>query len=444
MASALRRHVEPCEATWHRAASVMPFLKLHTDYSLSYRNRPEEKPLLKLLRLSALDAISRVLLGSHCPQLLIEKANHLAWPTAEDLDGAAAGVCRLQKAYHISADQAAVTLRSPQLAELTSDDMISLAVHCALREPTLAIEWADLGEAERRYAYFFEHYLEELVTLSATAVSKTWWGVVGYPPETSAMWPYRDAVIGFARSSFTSDSSFGKLCHSSRERDARPTSSLRCWMSSGKHGAASLAPFAVEELSSLEPRVWLIHDFLNAAECAALRQLPEALVAAEVIVSNEQGEVQESRTAALGWLEKNANTANVYHRAEMATGLSMESAEKLQLLNYGVGGHYMQHMDPVDSWLVPFNGDRLATLLVYLSDVAEGGATAFPLVGLSITPRRGSALFWFNLKENATGHWQQDESTQHGSCPVLRGSKWIATIWIHERAQAPDFNYTLP
>lgn len=55
-----------------------------------------------------------------------------------------------------------------------------------------------------------------------------------------------------------------------------------------------------------------------------------------------------------------------------------------------------------------------------MSDVAQGGATVFTELGLSVFPKKGSALFWMNLHPSGEG----DISTRHAACPVLRGSKW--------------------
>lgn len=72
-------------------------------------------------------------------------------------------------------------------------------------------------------------------------------------------------------------------------------------------------------------------------------------------------------------------------------------------------------------------GDRLATVLVYLTDVRSGGHTAFPRLGVSVAPRAGRALVWFNLDPRR--HAPVDLSL-HCACPVNEGEKWVLNKWI--------------
>lgn len=62
-----------------------------------------------------------------------------------------------------------------------------------------------------------------------------------------------------------------------------------------------------------------------------------------------------------------------------------------------------------------------------MSDVV-GGATVFPNIKLSVQPQKGLAIVWYNLYKS--GHGNTDLA--HGACPVIFGSKWIFTKWIHQ------------
>lgn len=55
-----------------------------------------------------------------------------------------------------------------------------------------------------------------------------------------------------------------------------------------------------------------------------------------------------------------------------------------------------------------------------MTDVEEGGATAFPLIKKVVFPEKGSAVFWLNLHASGEG----DVRTKHAGCPVLVGNKW--------------------
>lgn len=90
-------------------------------------------------------------------------------------------------------------------------------------------------------------------------------------------------------------------------------------------------------------------------------------------------------------------------------------------------------------------GQTLATLLVYLNDVENGGLTRFGKLPalpdsdeddtqLTIRPKIGDALLFFPA--DARGLF--DERTEHEGCPAV-DEKWIARIWRHKSRVPPPF-----
>ncbi|VFQ70146.1 unnamed protein product [Cuscuta campestris] len=124
-----------------------------------------------------------------------------------------------------------------------------------------------------------------------------------------------------------------------------------------------------------------------------------------------------------------------------------ENGEGLQVLHYEVGQKYEPHFDYfLDEFNTKNGGQRIATLLMYLSDVEEGGETVFPSAkgnfsslpgwnemsecakrGLSVKPKMGDALLFWSMRPDAT----LDPLSLQGGCPVIRGNKWSSTKWMH-------------
>jgi len=192
------------------------------------------------------------------------------------------------------------------------------------------------------------------------------------------------------------------------------------------------------------PEVYLFHDVLHEWESRKLKEIATPrLRPAEVIdQSNDEHITADYRVSKNLFfdtaLPEDRNISNyIDGRIEELTGLSMYYAENYQVNNYGLGGQYEFHIDhgPPGTYLDNHrNGNRLATLLFYLSDVEKGGHTVFTKLGLTFYPKRGDAVFWYNLFRNGTGNYE----TQHASCPVLSGSKWVVNKWIH--AHGNEFN----
>ncbi|XP_017276829.1 prolyl 4-hydroxylase subunit alpha-2 isoform X2 [Kryptolebias marmoratus] len=186
------------------------------------------------------------------------------------------------------------------------------------------------------------------------------------------------------------------------------------------------------------PHIVRYLDMLSHEEIEKIKELAKPRLARATVRDPQTGVLTTAnyRVSKSAWLEgeEDAIIERVNQRIEDITGLTVETAELLQVANYGVGGQYEPHFDfsrrPFDSNLKT-DGNRLATFLNYMSDVAAGGATVFPDFGAAIWPRKGTAVFWYNLFRSGEG----DYRTRHAACPVLVGSKWVSNKWIHERGQ---------
>lgn len=58
-------------------------------------------------------------------------------------------------------------------------------------------------------------------------------------------------------------------------------------------------------------------------------------------------EIAQYRISKSAWLkeEEHKHIADVSQRVSDITGLTMATAEELQVVNYGIGGHYEPHFD---------------------------------------------------------------------------------------------------
>ncbi|CAG9772637.1 unnamed protein product [Ceutorhynchus assimilis] len=214
---------------------------------------------------------------------------------------------------------------------------------------------------------------------------------------------------------------------------------LRCRYVSNNNPFLKIAPFKVEE-ANLEPDLFIFHDVMSDDEIATIKRLAQPRFQRATVQNSRTGELEVAhyRISKSAWLknEEHKHIAAVSQRVEDMTGLTMKTAEELQVVNYGIGGHYDPHFDfarreETNSFKNLNSGNRIATVLFYMSDVAQGGATVFPVARAAIWPKKGTAAFWYNLFPSGDG----DRRTRHAACPVLAGSKWVCNKWIHERGQ---------
>mmetsp|Transcript_1215 Transcript_1215/g.1560 ORF Transcript_1215/g.1560 Transcript_1215/m.1560 type:complete len:502 (+) Transcript_1215:119-1624(+) len=252
------------------------------------------------------------------------------------------------------------------------------------------------------------------------------------------------------------------------------------------------SPIVMETLSH-EPRLFKLHGFFSDQEADSIvahvqdgSGNPYTLVRSTV---NIQGVVDQKRTSDSGFDISSKAAIDLKHRAFKLLGIEKYDetwADGLQVLRYNKSTAYNKHFDYVEQGFDPnhnfdsANGgtNRFATILIYLSDVEEGGETYFSetfgekdpptpteiqgvwqyvrdnqqrweisqdsweetmvlhcQTKLSVKPRKGDAILFYSQLANGT----LDSMSMHGGCPVLSGDKWAANLWVWN---GPRLGYT--
>ncbi|CAM8976451.1 unnamed protein product [Rhodiola kirilowii] len=188
----------------------------------------------------------------------------------------------------------------------------------------------------------------------------------------------------------------------------------------------TIDPSKVSQLS-WHPRAFVFRGFLSDEECDHLIELARDKLEKSMVADNESGKSVES--------EVRTSSGMFLNKAQDEVVAAIEK----ELLH---GHSCLKKMGRIC---------KVATVLMYLSNVEKGGETVFPnaleklsqpkdenwsdcaKTGNALKPLKGDALLFFSLHLNAT----TDENSLHGSCPVIEGEKWSATKWIHVRSFDP-------
>ncbi|XP_021776364.1 prolyl 4-hydroxylase 1-like [Chenopodium quinoa] len=206
------------------------------------------------------------------------------------------------------------------------------------------------------------------------------------------------------------------------------------------------------EVISWSPRIIVLHNFLSMEECDYLRAiaLPRLQVSTVVDTKTGKGVRSEVRTSSGMFLHPDERKypliEAIEKRISVYSHVPAENGELIQVLRYEKDQFYKPHNDYFsDSFNVKRGGQRVATMLMYLSDNVEGGETYFPMAGsgecscggkmvsgMSVKPLKGDAVLFWSMGLDG----QPDPRSVHGGCEVLSGEKWSATKWMRQRAIA--------
>ncbi len=187
-------------------------------------------------------------------------------------------------------------------------------------------------------------------------------------------------------------------------------------------------------LSVETPALRVLEGLLSEHECAELIELARPrLQRARTVDSEGRHQVDQRRTSEGMFfaLDELPLVGRIEQRLAALLGMPASHGEGLQILHYLPGQEYEPHFDWFDAQqpgyaaITAAGGQRVASVVMYLNTPAQGGGTAFPALGLTVTARRGSAVYF--------AYEGGDRSSLHAGLPVLTGEKWIATKWLRER-----------
>lgn len=178
------------------------------------------------------------------------------------------------------------------------------------------------------------------------------------------------------------------------------------------------------------PLVVVLKDVLSSGECDQLIQLSTDRMKRSKISSDRV--VNQMRTSSGMFFEESENDlVNIIEkRLAKIMNIPVEHAEGLQILKYTPGQEYKAHHDYFLPTSKAASNNRISTMVVYLNEVEEGGETYFPALDISITPQKGSAVYfeYFYIDE------ELNKQTLHGGAPVIKGEKWVATQWMRRKS----------
>lgn len=99
----------------------------------------------------------------------------------------------------------------------------------------------------------------------------------------------------------------------------------------------------------MDPYIVIYHDAMYDSEIELIKRMARPRFRRATVQNSVTGALETAnyRISKSAWLKtaENEVIARVVQRTADMTGLDMDSAEELQVVNYGIGGHYEPHFD---------------------------------------------------------------------------------------------------
>lgn len=179
--------------------------------------------------------------------------------------------------------------------------------------------------------------------------------------------------------------------------------------------------------------VFYLMDFVTDAECAQLVDLIDRDRRPSTLLSDTG--VSEFRTSESCDLDRFSPLVQpIDERIAHLLGIDPPFGETMQGQRYGPTQQFRAHHDyfafdqPYWPRMEAEGGQRTWTAMLYLNDVAEGGATWFPQAGIRIPPKKRMLLTWSNMQDDGS----PNPYTLHEGMAVTKGTKYVVTKWFRE------------
>lgn len=478
--SSLTDFISAEEAKLEKLKKVASELKSQADEAGSNVEKFLGHPLNQYLLVKRLkkewDEMETMILGNSTQGFLDELSEKRArLPNDEDVEGTAKAIMRLQDTYALDTHELAEgKIRNATAAKkLTADDCFNIGrtayleadyYHCALWMREADSKVMDGDTTHERFE-ILDHLAYSLSQQGAfDEAFRLTEEMLKINPDHSRIRSNHDYYKELIRAKKKGDDgqvvqdSFGKVSLKRSNNDYLPERTLyerlcreggdpmpqkvkkllKCYYWDNNNPLLKVQPLKMEEMWP-NPHMLRFYDILSKSEIDAIKAMAKPRLNRATVQNPVTGVLEHAhyRVSKSAWLkdEESPIVRRVSERISAATGLTMKTAEELQIANYGVGGQYEPHYDFArrreKGSFEKKVGNRIATMLFYLTDIEYGGYTVFLNPKIAATPIQGSAVFWYNLLPSGAG----DLNTRHAACPVLTGVKWVANKWIHERGQ---------
>lgn len=147
---------------------------------------------------------------------------------------------------------------------------------------------------------------------------------------------------------YTEHSIYEALCRGDLRQTPAQQRDLVCKYVTNNVPFLKIAPLKLEEANK-SPYIVIYHEVMYDKEIELVKSLARPRFRRATVQNSVTGKLETAhyRVSKSAWLktEEHKYIENIVQRTEDMTGLDMLAAEELQVVNYGIGGHYEPHYD---------------------------------------------------------------------------------------------------